>query len=118
MSAADRVSGLNLLWLVAGFTVWSSGFVLLYGVHAIGCRAGWPGVELGPLTVQRAVLLAIWAVHLAAGWALFVPLRGVAKRWTGPAGDFLKGASVLVTLAALVSTLWIGAPVLFLETCR
>lgn len=117
MSAARPIPAAHILWLVAGFAIWSSGFVLLYGVHALGCRAGWTGMEFGPLSVQRVVLLAIWIAHIAAGLALFAPLRVAARRWNGGAGRFLNAASVAVTAAAVVSTVWIGAPVLFLAVC-
>src|SRR5690606_26328188 len=38
MSARERRA---LLLLVAGFTVWSVAFVVLYGLQAIGCAFGW-----------------------------------------------------------------------------
>lgn len=118
MNATDsRIPAAHILWLVAGFTVWSSGFVLVYGVHALGCRAGWTGMEIGPMTVQRAVLLAIWATHIAAGLALFAPLNALAGSWTGPAGDFLRRAAILVTLAAAGASVWTGAPLSFLAAC-
>lgn len=114
---ARPVSGLHIAWLVAGFTVWSSGFVLLYGLHALGCRWGWEETLLGPVTLNRAVLIGIYIAHILAGAALWFPLQSAARGWPGKTGAFLKTASAMLTVAALVSTIWIGAPVLFLATC-
>ncbi|TRO90546.1 hypothetical protein FKB34_14200 [Glycocaulis profundi] len=117
-SPARPVSGLHLIWLVAGFSVWASGFILLYGLHALGCRWGWEEAAfLGGISVNRAVLIGVYLAHIAAGAALWLPLHAAAKRWPGEGGVFLKSASVLLTVAAVVSTIWIGAPVLFLAAC-
>lgn len=97
------------LLLVAGFLVWSSCFALLYGTNAIGCELGWPAVRSGPLPLQRAVLVAIWAAHLAA----FVPLARSVRL----AGGALATAARLATAAAFVATVWIGLPTAVLTTC-
>lgn len=116
MTDGQPVRGRALLWLVAGFTAWGAGFVLLYGFHAIGCRAGWGGE--GYLTPLRIVLAGIWIVHLAIAVALYPLLRRASRRWRAGAGGFLRGAAALVTIAALAATAWTGAPVLFLDLCR
>lgn len=40
----------KLLLLVAGFLLWSSAFVVLYGLQGLGCRLGWDAVGLGPVS--------------------------------------------------------------------
>ena len=53
----------KLLLLVAGFLLWSSAFVVLYGLQGLGCRLGWDEAALlGPVSLNRAVLLAACAV--------------------------------------------------------
>lgn len=117
MSALRNVRGPDLIWLVAGFTLWAAGFSALYGIHAVGCRAGWEEAMLGALPANRIVLIVIYAVHIALGAALYVPLARIAARWEGPAADTVRRAAIILTLAAVVATVWTGAPVLFLEPC-
>jgi hypothetical protein len=97
--------------LIGGFLVWGSCFSLLYGMNAIGCELGWPGVRFGPVPLQRAVLVAIWSAHLVC----FVPLtRAVRRAGNGP----LPAAARLATAAASVSTVLIGVPTTVLTTCE
>lgn len=118
MSASTRpVRGLDLIWLVAGFTLWGAGFSALYGLHAIGCRAGWEETMLGPLSANRIVLIITYLAHAALGAALYLPLARLAARWEGPAAGMLHRAAAILTVAAVISTLWTGAPVLLLEAC-
>lgn len=116
--ALRRVRGPDLYWLIAGFTLWAIGFCALYGVHAIGCRAGWEEVAYAGISLNRTVLIAVYITHIALGAALYWPLRRVASRWQGASAEPLTRICVIVTVAATLSTLWIGAPVLFLDACR
>jgi len=105
----------GLLGLVAGLLVWSSAFVVLYGLHAVGCNAGWhaAGQFASPL---RLVLIAVWALHLGVLAWLVAHYRRAA-----PGGDrtasFLQLAAWTLGLVALAATLWTGAPVALLELC-
>ncbi len=105
----------GLLGLVAGLLVWSSAFIALYGLHAVGCGLGWhqPGQFASPL---RLVLIAVWASHLGVLVWLVVSYRRAA-----PGGDrtvgFLQLAAWTLGLVALVATLWTGAPVALLSLC-
>lgn len=112
-----RVRGPDLIWLVAGFTLWGAGFSALYGLHAVGCRAGWEEAAFAGLSVNRIVLLLTYIGHVALGAALWFPLDRIARRWQGPSADTVRRVAIMVTIAAVISTLWTGAPVLFLETC-
>ena len=84
------------------FVIWSSAFLTLYVLHALGCRLGWEGAT-------RAAMLGAWLVHLAA--------LLVSWRWR-PAGPDLPARLVHpLDIAGLVATLWLGAPVTLLATC-
>jgi hypothetical protein len=105
----------GLIGLVAGLLVWSSAFVALYGLHAVGCGLGWhePGQFLSLL---RLVLVAVWVVHLAAlAWLVAWYHRAAPGPERGKA--FLRLAAWTLALVGLGATLWTGAPVALLELC-
>jgi len=100
--------------LVAGFLVWSSAFVALYGLHAVGCRLGWqaPEIYASPL---RLTLIAVWLLHAAALALLVVHFRPALAATPAP---FLERAAFILSAVALAATLLTGAPVLALDLCR
>jgi hypothetical protein len=71
--------------------------------------------------LATAILLLIWIVHLAAGGTLFAYARRARSNATGsPDADterFLANLSCLLAVAGVVSTFYIGAPVIFLDPC-
>lgn len=101
-------AGPSPLRLVAGFVVWGSCLVALYALHAIGCHLGWDGRTLGPLPLDRSVLVLAWIAHLGAFTPLLRP--GAAEPWA----RVHRAAAV----AAFAATVWTGIPVAVLETCR
>ena len=105
----------GLLGLVAGLLVWSSAFIALYGLHAVGCDLGWhqPGRFASPL---RFVLIAVWALHLGVLVWLVAWYRRAATGADRTIG-FLQLAAWTLGLVALVATLWTGAPVALLGLC-
>ncbi|MGY6660903.1 MAG: hypothetical protein ACXIVO_01140 [Glycocaulis sp.] len=115
--ALRKVRGPDLIWLVAGFTVWAAGFSVLYGLHAVGCRAGWEEAVIAGLSANRILLLVTYLGHVALGAMLWFPLNRIARRWEGASADTMRRVAVIVTIAAVISTLWTGAPVLVLEAC-
>lgn len=101
-----------LVWLGAGFVVWSSALVALYAVHAIGCAFAW-----------RADLL-----RLGLGAVILIHIAALAMMWhrlaTRPVGvtdggtrDFLVTLSLWATIAATAATVLILGPTLLLTTC-
>lgn len=117
MTALARPRG--LLGLVAGFLVWSSAFLVLYGLHALGCAWGWDARPAGPASLLRLVLLAAWALHVALVAALALLARRLARAPGEPGGAPLVGrATLALSLAALVATVWTGIPVLAYPLCR
>jgi hypothetical protein len=109
-----------LLLLVAGFAIWSSSFIALYGVFSLGCALGWERVVFGPLSLNRLVLLLIWLLHIAA---IVLLLFWTARRATllrtenGSASDFLLWAGWGAMVSALAATIWTGAPILLTSMC-
>lgn len=112
-------SPLNLLVLIAGFVIWALAFSLLYGVLSIGCEYGWQHMQLGPVTLNTAVLAAILVVHLAAHTALLVWTGRRARMssdWAQPA-RFLAWACFGTAATGMIATSWTGAPIAFLTQC-
>ncbi|WP_126171989.1 hypothetical protein [Altericroceibacterium xinjiangense] len=102
------------LGLVAGFGLWSLTFLLLYGGHGLACGLGARPEDGAALT--RILLLAVWIAMLAAHGALIVwfvrRLRAASDTLR-----FVRRASVVLAVAALVATFWTGLPVAALEIC-
>lgn len=118
MSLFARPQG--LIGLVAGFLVWSSAFLVLYGVHALGCAWGWEARALGPTSALRLALVVVWALHVVVlAWLALAPRRALpaARRVPEPTPALLARATLVLTLAALVATLWTGLPVVAYPLC-
>lgn len=107
--------------LLCGFLLWSVAFLAIYGAQAIGCGLGWDarGV-LGPLTVQRAVLLGLFALVLIGHAALVLRLEGgqpVGDPADAETTDFMRTAARrLALMSAAASALCFGG-VVWLATC-
>ncbi len=107
--------------LTGGFLVWSAAFALLYAVQATGCSLGWHEVGLaGPVTVQRAVLVALFVAFVAGQVAVFLAIRAWQAR--GDRGNegldgFLRTVALGLAVAALAATPFTYAGVVFLTPC-
>ncbi|WP_158044781.1 hypothetical protein [Skermanella pratensis] len=100
----------KLLLLVAGFLLWSSAFVVLYGLQGLGCRLGWEDMDLGPVSLNRGALLAAWVLHVGL---IGVMAAIQARRRSADRGDaFIDRAGLALTFCALVATIWTGLPIL------
>lgn len=106
----------SLILLVAGFVIWSSAFVVLYGALSVGCAFGWDAAPFGPVSALRAVLIALWLAHLAALGALWWLCRARARR-AGESDAFLGWAALHATWAAVVVTIVNYGPILGLTLC-
>lgn len=94
---------IRLLLSLSGLIVWANCFVVLYGALSLGCV-----LRLDQRVITLALLL-LWALHLGLlGWLLW--------RFHGQ-GSFLFRLTGLVAAIGLVSTLWIGWPMLMLPPC-
>ncbi|RAI43110.1 hypothetical protein [Rhodoplanes roseus] len=107
MTQAARITPPRaLLLLVAGFVVWSSAFVWLYGGLSVGCAFGWDRITLAGTSALRLGLLLIWLVHVAAlGWLL---AYSRAVRQAGRSPPFVTTAATALTVVALIATVWTG----------
>jgi hypothetical protein len=96
--------GRELVELLAGFVIWSVGFVVLYALQALGCAYGWPW--------HRVLLVFAYAVCL-------VPLAVLALRrpHAGPATP-LGVAALWANRAALASGVIVFVPVTFATLCQ
>lgn len=113
-----RSEGRPVLLLAAGFGLWSLAFVLLYSFQAVGCRLGWQEIEVASaLTLQRAVLVALFAasiaVHIALWWAL---KRQREKTARGEEG-FASSVATDLAAAALGASLFCFLAVFWLSPC-
>lgn len=106
------MNGRALAMLAAGFSIWAVAFVALYAMLSVGCRFGWEGIVLsGGVTLQRAQLVAIFLVAVAAGAALAYALRRRAR------ASFLWRAAYGAALSALASSVFSFAAVFALSAC-
>lgn len=105
--------GKPVLLLAAGFAVWSAAFIQLYAAQAVGCAFGWDGIALaGPVTLQRALLVASFLAWMAAHLALYLAMRRrVAET------EFLFRTATDLSLAALGAALFTFGGVLWLSPC-
>lgn len=104
-----KLSPSHLLWLLAGFGVWSSALIMLYAFHAVGCAFMWED------WVIRLGLGALLLAHLGAYAALLVLLPRSQEGANG--ASFLSPIILWTMIAALVATLLTFLPGLFLLTC-
>lgn len=94
-----------LLPAAGGLLGWAAAFVLIYGLHGLGCAAGWDKVDLGSASLQRAVLVLSWTgcVLVSALWVLRARRRRTGHRHHAGA----DGASGLLLRLAEASA-WMG----------
>lgn len=95
---------LALLSAMGGLIGWAAAFASVYALHGLGCARGWDEVDLGPLSLQRAVLVLGWAAWTAllAAWVWRVRRRGLRAGLSRP-----EPPAALVLRLAEVSA-WVG----------
>lgn len=93
-----------LVRLVAGFAIWSAGFVALYAGQALGCAYGW-GMW------HRPVLIGLYLLALVPLARLAMPAR------TGAGGSPLHSAALWANRAALAAAILVFLPVSFASLC-
>lgn len=107
--------------LLSGFLLWSGAFLALYGTQAMGCSLGWNARFLvGPVTVQRAVLVVLFAALLAGHAALLVRLTGRPEGGGGTAGgtaEFMRTAAWRLALSSAAASAVCFAGVVWLTAC-
>jgi hypothetical protein len=93
-----------LVRLIAGFVIWSIGFVVLYAAQALGCAYGWGDWH-------RPVLIGLYLLALLPLAWLAMPARAGAEE--GP----LHFAALWANRAALLAAVLIFMPVTFASLC-
>lgn len=103
------------VFVAAGFLIWSSAFVMLYAVASAGCAFGWQLTAVGPVSLQRLVLVGIWLAHLAA----FLPLGLALRRRTSPRDhrSVFADTPMWTNAAAFAATAVTGVPGIVLTAC-
>lgn len=124
--------GENLFSLIVGPMVWAVHFLVVYVIIAIACAKGAfyaqvYGIGVVPLIVIVVTVIAVGLiVH-----GIVVAMR----RWRGSLGErrvmpphdqsnkdsrrrFMAYAGLLLCGLALIATLWVALPVLFMHSCR
>lgn len=110
---------LDLPLLGAGFVVWSVGFVAVYGVLSLGCAAGWDTIPLGPVTLQRAILvgLSLATAAATAGVTLLLARRRTAAGDESGPTSFLRVIAFHASVAATASVFVTFSGVAVLSSC-
>ncbi|WP_026481187.1 hypothetical protein [Ahrensia sp. 13_GOM-1096m] len=94
-----------LMRLIAGFTVWTLGFITLYGLQSLGCAYEW--------YAQRTILIGTYIVIL-------MPLIWLALRpheFKNHQEKVLSISALWANRAALASAILIFFPITFASTC-
>jgi hypothetical protein len=61
--------------LIIGFTVWMLAFIVLYAAHALGCWFGLHQMAVGPVSLHRVVLVALFGLVLLVHALLVLRIR-------------------------------------------
>ena len=102
----------RLWWLAAGFGVWCSAIVVMYGLHAVGCAFAWSA------GVVRLSLSLVLLAHLAVvGWLCREYAKANSNPGFGPTGAFLHWVIGWTAIVALVATAFTLGPPLLLTIC-
>ena len=111
-------ASLRLLGLVGGLLLWSSAFVALYALHAVGCAVTWAEVGVGPVSLSQVVLIAVWLAHLALLILLLLRCRTWLRDSMPGSGDrFVARSSIALTVVAIIATGYTGLPIMLLRHC-
>lgn len=102
----------DMAWAIAGFVIWSAAFVIIYGLHGIGCAYGWDAIPIGPTNLQRFVQVAVWLAFLPPLVMLALRLRrrrlqsepGEPKRWMALVGETTAWGALAATIITFAPT--------------
>lgn len=108
-------SPVHPLQLALGLIIWSVWFVVIYSVLSIGCAFAIPENTLTPFNWLNGLLLLLTLITTV----VLVVLALWCWRAATPLGDkqFIARVAAGLYMAAAISTLAIGLPVLVLPPC-
>jgi len=100
---------IGTLWpLLAGFTIWLSGFAMLYAIQALGCLWFWPEPWHRTLLIAMAIGIIV---------ALVILLAWQNRNRRSPL-QALDTAGLALTALAIAASAITFAPALFSSICR
>lgn len=106
----------GLFPILAGFTLWSVGFVALYGLQGLGCAYGWSSGDIAAMDLHRLVLVATYAVVVAGGgflvWRSWRARRGAA----GP-HRMIEWVGLALNVSALGASIFVFTPLFGTSAC-
>lgn len=109
-------------WLgtVIPLAIWMAYFTLVYAVHSIGCVLGWN--QMVGLNVVSYALIGVTAATLMAigvlGWRAYRGAHRACHGAESARGHFAARLTVLACALALLSTVWVGLPMLMVPPCH
>ena len=114
-----RASSATVLLTIAGFAIWGVSCNVLYGTVSLGCELGWQRVDIGPASLQRVLLIALWMLHLALHVWLIAWLRKSFAEGSEPPRTerFVQNVAVAGAWFGLAATTVTGGLVVFLSPC-
>ncbi|WP_242494217.1 hypothetical protein [Salipiger sp. IMCC34102] len=104
-----------MLRILLPLLVWLASFSAIYGLHGIGCAAGWPDVALAGSSLFRLALLAAWIAAIVLQVAILIALR--STRFRADEG-FAYRVSVALAWVGVVAILWTLFPLATVAECR
>ncbi len=105
----------DLIRIVLAFLVWLAAFSAVYGLHGVGCAAGWSHLDVAGTSVFRMVLVAAALVAVLIQSAVLLVLNRPQLRSRSP---FVAEVSTRLATAALIAQVWSLLPALALSACR
>ena len=118
------VAASQRLWLapVAALSAWVLYFVAAYALHSIGCVRGWTSprvLGVDALTFALAALTVVTvAVIAVAGWWGYRTRRVADGAADAQRAQFAAALALMVAGLAIVSTVWVGLPMMFSPPCH
>ena len=95
-----------LLRLSAGLVAWTVAFAAIYGLHGIGCAAGWQARAMAGTDLQRLALFGAWfgavAATAALAWWLSRRRATLLDRVAAAVG-WIAVAATIVTFAPIAA---------------
>lgn len=104
----------DVLRISVPLTVWLASFSAIYGLHGVICSGGWPSVAMLGIPLSRVVLVLAWMSATGLQIALLLAVRSAQF---GSASTFVRRTSIILSVAALIATLWTLFPVVVTSTC-
>lgn len=107
----------SAILMVGGFLAWSLAFTIMYAALSFGCAYGWDGVAVGPMSLNRAVLIGAWIVCLIGLAVLTIACVRLFRAENKGVSVFLRSVGVSLTALALATTVGNFFMVTTMSTC-